>query len=126
MQLENQTHPTSKGMLWAGRIISTIFTLFMLMDAVMKLIQPEAVVKGTVELGYPQTSILGMGIALLISTVLYAIPRTAVLGAILLTGYLGGAVASAGAFTISFPVIFAVMIWLGLFLRDSRLRALIP
>jgi hypothetical protein len=131
MQIENQTSPTLKGMLWTGRVISTIFTLFMLMDAVMKLIQPEAVVKGTVELGYPRTSITGMGIALLISTVLYMIPRTAVLGAILLTGYLGGAVAthvrvSAGLIVISFPVIFGVMIWLGLFLRDSRLRALVP
>jgi hypothetical protein len=131
MQLENQTRPTSKGMLWTGRVISTIFALFMLMDAVMKLIQPEAVVKGTVELGYPQSSITGMGIVLLISTVLYMIPRTAVLGAILLTGYLGGAVAthvrvSAGLITILFPVIFGVMIWLGLFLRDSRLRALVP
>ena len=130
MQMDNQPSVVSKPMLWTGRIISTLIVLFMLMDAVMKLIQPEAVVKGTVELGYPVGCIAGIGIALLISTILYAIPRTAVLGAILLTGYLGGAVASevrVGASPLAaFPFIFGVLVWLGLFLRDNRLRALIP
>jgi sorbitol-specific phosphotransferase system component IIC len=130
MQMDIQTPAISKGMLWTGRIISTLIVLFMLMDAVMKLVQPEAVVKGTAELGYPVSSIGGIGIALLIATILYAIPQTSVLGAILLTGYLGGAVASEvriGATPLaSFPFIFGVLVWLGLVLRDSRLRALIP
>jgi hypothetical protein len=88
-------------------------------------------VEGTVKLGYPVSVILGLGIVLLASTLLYIIPRTAVLGAILLTGYLGGAVASnvrvqGGWFAILFPVFFGALIWGGLYLRDARLRALIP
>jgi len=103
----------------------------MLLDAAMKFTKPEMVVKTTVELGYPESVITGVGVILLISTVLYLIPRTAVLGAILLTGYLGGAVAThvrvgAGLFPISFPVVFGVLLWGGLFLRDERLRRLIP
>jgi hypothetical protein len=118
-------------MLWAGRIISALPVLFFLMDGVMKLVKPPIVVKSTVELGYPESTILPIGIVLLVCTVLYVIPRTSVLGAILLTGYLGGAVAThvrvgAGAFPIVFPIIFGVLVWGGLYLRDERLRALIP
>ena len=103
----------------------------MLLDAAMKFTKPEMVVKTTVDLGYPESVITGLGIVLLISTVLYLIPRTAVLGAILLTGYLGGAVAThvrvgAGLFPICFPVVFVVLLWGGLFLRDERLRKLLP
>ncbi len=117
--------------LWAGRIISALPILFLLVDGVIKLVKPPVVVVTTVQLGYPESVILPLGIVLLISTVLYLIPRTAVLGAISLTGYLGGAVAthvrvSAGMFPVLFPVIFGVLIWLGLYLRDERLRALIP
>jgi hypothetical protein len=129
--VEAKAAADSKKMIWAGRIISGIMVLFMLMDGVMKLIKPEAVVKGTMELGFPENTIVGIGIVLLISTVLYLIPRTAVLGAILLTGYLGGAIASqvrvsAVLFNLIFPFLFGVLIWLGLFLRDSRVRELIP
>jgi hypothetical protein len=125
------TAATSKKMVWAGRIISGIMTLFMLLDGVMKLIKPEPVVKGTMQLGFPESTIVGIGIVLLIGTVLYLIPRTAVLGAILLTGYLGGAIASqvrvsAVLFNIVFPFIFGVLVWFGLFLRDRRVRDLIP
>jgi len=81
--------------------------------------------------GYPESTIVGIGIALLASTFLYVIPRTSILGAILLTGYLGGAVASnvraaAPLFNILFPVVFAALVWGGLWLRDQRLRQLLP
>ncbi len=131
MELGAQTVPVSKKMLWTGRITSALPALFLLFDAVAKLVKPAPVVEATVRLGYPESVILGLGIVLLASTVLYLIPRTAVLGAILLTGYLGGAVAThvrvgAGLFSVLFPVFFGVLVWGGLFLRDDRLRALIP
>ena len=91
---EIETAPVSKGSLWTGRIMSILSILFFLMDAVMKLLKPTFVVDATVKLGYQEGVIQGLGIALLICTILYAIPGTSVLGAILLTGYLGGAVAS--------------------------------
>ncbi|MGH9915007.1 MAG: DoxX family protein [Pyrinomonadaceae bacterium] len=130
MQSATQTAPVSKKMLWAGRIISALPALFLLMDGVMKLAKPAFVVEATVQLGYSESIILGLGIVLIACTVLYLIPRTSVLGAILLTGYLGGAIAThvrvGQDSTIFFPVFFAVLIWGGLFLRDGRLRALIP
>jgi hypothetical protein len=122
----------SKGRLWTGRIMSGLPALFLLIDAVGKLLRPAPVVEGTVQLGYPESVILGLGIVLLICTILYLIPRTAILGAILLTGYLGGAVAThvrvgSPLFShILFPVYVAVLVWGGLFLREERLRALIP
>ena len=117
---------------WAGIVVSAIPTLFLLLDAIGKLVKPEAVVTGTIELGYPESVIVPLGIILLICTVLYAIPKTSVIGAILLTGYLGGAVATHvrlnnPLFTHQlFPVYLGIMIWLGLYLRDIRLRPLIP
>jgi hypothetical protein len=131
MLSENQTAPVRKTTLWLGRIMSVLPTLFLLMDAIMKLVKPDFVVKATMDLGYPESAILGLGIVLLASTVLYLIPQTAVLGAILLTGYLGGAVAAHvrvedGLFAIVFPVIFGALLWGGLYLRDQRLRSLIP
>jgi DoxX-like family len=131
MQSDRQDSSISKGMLWAGWIISALPSLFLLMDGVMKLLKPAIVVETTVQLGYSESVILGLGIVLLASTVLYLIPRTAVLGAILLTGYLGGAVAThvrvgAGPFEVLFPVIFGALLWGGLFLRDERLRELVP
>lgn len=122
----------SKKMIWAGRILSGLPALFLLADSVGKFLKPAAVVEGTVGLGYPESVILPLGIVLLVCTALYVIPRTSVLGAILLTGYLGGAIATHvrvgnPLFTHTlFPVYFAVMIWGGLYLRDDRLRALIP
>jgi len=129
---EAQSASFSKGRLWTGRIMSALPALFLLMDAVGKLVKPAPVVEGTVQLGYPESVLLGLGIVLLGCTVLYVIPRTAILGAILLTGYLGGAVATHvrvgnPLFShILFPVYLAVLIWGGLYLRDERLRALIP
>lgn len=129
--MQSDTQIVSKKKLWAGYIIGALPTLFLLVDGVMKLFKPAVVVEATVQLGYPESVIVGLGIVLLISTVLYIIPRTSVLGAILLTGYFGGAVAThvrvgGSLFSIIFPVIFGVLIWGGLYLRDERLRALIP
>ncbi len=131
MQSDTQAAPVSKGMLWPGWIMSALPSLFLVVDGVMKLVKPEAVVKATVDLGYAETVILPLGVVLLACTILYLIPRTAVLGAILLTGYLGGAVAThvragQGPFEILLPVVFGALLWGGLFLRDGRLRELIP
>jgi len=121
----------SKAALWTGRIITALVGLFLLFDGVMKLVKPRSVVEATVKAGYAESVILPLGIVLTASTILYFIPRTAILGAILLTGYLGGAVdvnvrGGQGAFFILLPAIFGVLVWLGLYLRDPRLRALTP
>jgi hypothetical protein len=126
-----QTAPVSKARLWTGRIISALPALFLLADGVMKLFKPAPIVDATLQLGYPESTIIPMGIVLLACTILYLIPRTAVLGAILLTGYLGGAVAThvrvgEGWFSILFPVIFGILLWGGLYLRDGELPRLIP
>lgn len=131
MQPNTQTVPVSKKKIWAGRIVSALPILFLLMDGIMKLFKPSLVVEATVKLGYPENVIVPLGIVLTVCTLLYAIPRTAMLGAILLTGYLGGAVAthvrlSEGLFPVTFPIIMGVLIWGGLWLRDDRVRALIP
>lgn len=117
--------------LWAGRIMSGLPALFMLVDGGMKLFKPRFVVQATTELGYPESVIVGLGCVLLASTVLYLIPRTAVLGAVLLTGYLGGAVAThvrvrAPVFNDLFPVVFGALLWGGLWLRDRRVQDLLP
>jgi len=131
MLSDTQSAPVTKGLFWAGWVMSALPALFLLVDGVMKLVKPEVVVKTTVELGYAETVILPLGAVLLACTILYLIPRTAVLGAILLTGYLGGAVAThvragQGPFEILFPVVFGALIWGGLVLRDARLRTLLP
>jgi len=130
MESNTQTS-VSNGRLWGGRIMSWLPALFLLIDGVMKLFKPAVVVEATVKLGYPENTILPIGIVLTVCTILYLIPRTAVLGAILLTGYLGGAVAThvrvgEGLFPVSFPIIFGVLLWGGLYLRNNRLRTLIP
>ena len=117
--------------LWASRIMSGFPALFLLADGGMKLFKPRFVVEATTQLGYPESVIVGLGVVLLASTVLYLVPRTAVLGAILLTGYLGGAVAThvrvlASWFDILFPVLFGALLWGGLWLRDRRLQELLP
>jgi DoxX-like family len=123
--------PTSKGMLWTGRILTGLAGLFMLFDGAMKIVKEPHAVEGTKALGYPENVLVPLGIVLVACAVIYLFPRTSVFGAILLTGYLGGAVASqvridAGAFPILFPVIFAAIMWGGLYFRDARLRALVP
>ena len=122
--------PVAKRSLCVGRTLSALAVAFLVFDSVMKLIKPSFVVKATIELGYPESTIVGIGATLLIVTLLYVIPRTSILGAILLTGYLGGAVASnvrVGNPLFShvlFPVYVAAIVWAGLYLRDRRLRAL--
>lgn len=117
--------------IWAGRIVGGLPALFLLVDGAMKLAKPAVVVDATVKLGYSEATIIPIGVVLIICTILYLIPATSVLGAILLTGYLGGAVAThvragEGLFSIIFPVIFGILIWLGLYLQDASLRALVP
>ena len=131
MTQSDQQTSVSRSSPWAGRIVSGLPALFLLVDGVAKLFKPAAVVDTTVMLGHSEGVIIPIGIVLLVCTVLYLVPATSVLGAILLTGYLGGAAAThvraeQGLFSIVFPIIFGILIWLGLYLRDVRLRALVP
>jgi hypothetical protein len=124
--------PVSSAAFWGGWVISGLPAAFLLMDGVMKLFKPKPVVEGTVQLGFSENVIVPLGITLICSVVLYLIPRTAVFGAILLTGYLGGAVASQVRVGhplfgyILAPVYVAIFVWMGLCLRDRRMRALAP
>lgn len=118
--------------LWIGRIVGGILSALLFVDAIGKLLRVPEVVEGTAQLGYPETLVLVIGIIEAVCVSLYVTPRTNILGAILLTGYLGGATAThvrigSPLFThILAPVIVGVLIWAALFLRDVRLRALIP
>ena len=117
--------------LWAGRILSGIAVAFLAFDAIGKLLRVAPVIEGTVQLGYPESAIVPIGVLLAIGVVLYAIPKTSVLGAIYLAGYLGGAVAThvrVGdpiATHALFPVYVALFVWGGLALRSPRLTALL-
>ena len=127
----NESPAVGGKQLWAGRILSGLPALFLLIDGIMKLIKPDFVVQATVQLGYPEGVIVGLGVVLTSCTAVYLISRTAVLGAILLTGYLGGAVAThvrvgSDWFSILFPIMLGVLLWGGLWLRDYRLRCLVP
>jgi hypothetical protein len=121
----------SKSSKWASYIVTALPALFLLLDGVMKLFKPSFVVEATTKLGYQENVIVPIGVVLVACTALYLIPATSALGAILLTGYLGGAVAThvrveEGAFAIVFPFIIGALVWGGLYLRDTRLRALLP
>src|SRR5580704_3266882 len=121
--------PTSKKMLWAGRVISAIPVLLMVLSAVMKLIKAAPVVQGFPKYGYPESQIVIIGVLELLSCIVYLIPSTAVLGAILMTAYLGGATATnvrVGDPSYIMTVLLGVFVWGGLFFRDARVRALIP
>jgi hypothetical protein len=122
------TASISKKAIWAGRIMSVLPVLLLLFSGVMKLVKPAAVVEGFAQLGYPEHLALGIGILELVCTAVYLIPRTSVLGAILLTGYLGGATATHVRIGDPFfaPVVVGMLVWGGLVLRDDRLRALLP
>ena len=125
---EMQNAPASKKMYWAGWILSVLPVPLLLMSATMKFLQPASMAEGLEHLGWPLSVMFALGVVELTCTVLYVIPQTAVLGAILLTGYLGGAIATHVRIGDSFipPVILGVIVWLGLYLRDTRVRALIP
>ena len=126
-----QTTIATRVMLWTGRVISALPVLALLMSAYMKFAQSPDVAKGFEHLGWPMKLAIGLGIVELSCTVLYVIPPTSVLGAILLTGYLGGAVATHVRVgdpisNVVTPIVIGVLVWLGLFLRDARLRVLLP
>jgi hypothetical protein len=124
--------PVSRAQLWTGRGLSAFILLLLAFDTGFKLMQAPDAIKGTVELGYPAGSVLVIGVLELVCVVAYLIPRTAVLGAVLLTGYLGGAIATHvrlgnPLFThVLFPLYVAAFIWGGLYLRDRALRAVLP
>lgn len=132
MQAATQTALISKTALWTGRILSGVSVLFLLFDSAIKLIQAAPVLEGMPRLGWPASLAVPLGTILLICVILYVIPRTSVLGAILLTGYLGGAVATHTRIGdplfshILSPVYMGIFIWGGLYFRDARVRALIP
>jgi hypothetical protein len=122
---------TSKASRIAGIVLTTLIALFLLFDGAMKLVQPKFVTEATARIGFPVHALTGIGVALIASTLLYVVPVTAVLGAVLLTGYLGGAVAThvyagSGTFEMLFPGIFGALIWISMLLRERRLRALLP
>jgi hypothetical protein len=118
--------------LWTGRVLSGLALTFLAFDTSGKLLQIAPAVEGTKELGYPTHSVLTIGLIQLACVLLYAVPRTAALGAILLTGYFGGAIATHvrvdnPLFThILFPIYIAALVWGGLYLRDPRLSVLLP
>lgn len=123
-----EIEPVSKKALWTGYVMSILPVLLLVMSAVMKFAKPEPVVEGFAHLGYPESLALALGIVELGCTILYLIPQTAVLGAILLTAYLGGATATHVRIEEAFfmPILLGIFVWGGLFLRDRRIRALIP
>jgi hypothetical protein len=116
----------------AGRILSGLAVAFLVFDAVAKLLRLPPVIQGTIQLGYPADIVFGLGATLLACVLAYVVPRTSVLGALLLTGYLGGAVATHVRVGnplcthVLFPVYVAAFLWGGLLLREPRLRAVLP
>jgi DoxX-like family len=134
MQAQTSAVPISRTAIWAGRIMSGLVIAFLLFDGAVKLVPIAPVTETMEQLGYPVSATLarGLGVLTLVCTVLYLVPQTSVLGAILLTGYLGGAIAThlrVGSPLFShllFGLYLGLMVWGGLYLRDPWLRALIP
>jgi hypothetical protein len=132
MSVESRMVTGSRSMVWIGWIMSGIVVLFLLFDGITKLIMIDLVVDATMRIGFPLEVIRPLGIVCLVCAILYAVPRTSILGAILLTGFLGGAVASKVRLEdplfsqVLFGVYVGVLAWAGLYLRDGRLRSLIP
>jgi DoxX-like family len=124
-----QAAPISKQRVWIGRGISAVVVAFMLFDGLAKVVTDSHVVKAMGELGWPEGQTVGLGLLVLACTLVYVIPRTSVLGGIVLTAFLGGATAAKLRVedpTLLFPVVVGALVWLGLFLRDEHLRALVP
>lgn len=122
---------TSRAALWTGRILQLLIILLLLFDAGTKVLKLDMAVKGAAQAGFTADAVAAVGWTLLISLIVYIIPRTAILGAILLTGYLGGAVATNVRMSLPLgfdllPAILGALVWAALFLRDERLRAMIP
>jgi hypothetical protein len=132
MPVPSQSAVLSKKVLWTGRILTALVVLFLLFDSAIKIMKFSPAVEGMLRLGYPISLVPEVGLILLVCAALYLVPRTSILGALLLTGYLGGATASQFRLGqplfshILFPVYFCVLVWTGLLLREKRLRLLIP
>ncbi|HXA77144.1 MAG TPA: DoxX family protein [Candidatus Acidoferrales bacterium] len=131
MSSTTESATASKGMLWTGRVISMLVVLFMLFDCITKILKVPQVVDATVKAGFSAGQTATIGYILLFATIVYVIPQSSNLGAILLVGYLGGAVCTqlrvgAPIFENAFPIVFGILTWLGLYLREPRLRALVP
>lgn len=129
MQSLTPTAPVSKKMLWTGRVLSAIPVLLLLFSGVMKMMKPAPLVQGFVHSGYSESQILPIGILEILCCIVYVIPPTSTLGAILVTAYLGGATATnvrIGDRSYWLTVILGVLVWAGLYLREARLRALVP
>ena len=128
MQSATEASPISKKAVWTGRIISGVVVLFMLFNCALGLMKPDFVRAGFAHLGYPDRLASGVAILMFLCTVIYAIPQTSILGVILLTGYLGGATASHLRIGEPFylPIVVGVLVWLGVYLREERLRSLVP
>lgn len=128
----NELVPISPTALWTGRILSGLVVLFLLFDGAIKLIPLDIVIETSRQLGIPTDLAVTLGVLTLAGTLLYAYPKTSVLGAILLTGYLGGAIyvhVRAGSPLFShtlFGVYLGILLWAGLYLRDERLRLIFP
>lgn len=121
------THQISKSRLWTSYILQGLVVLMFLFGALNNILQTEPAVNGAVDLGYPESSVLYLGIVLLLSTLLFALPKTKFFGALLLTAWLGGAVAThvihSDPLTLTlFPVVFGILVWLSLWLRDPKLQ----
>jgi hypothetical protein len=131
MQLTAKANSSANVSLWIGRILTTLIVLFMVFGTAIKVLNMGPAVEATTQLGYEASAVVGIGIVELICLVLYLYPRTAVLGAVLFTGYLGGAIttqilAGANLFTVVFPIIVGALLWGGLYLRDRKMRTFIP
>lgn len=128
MSTAAQVQPVSKGRLWAGYILTALPVLMLLFSGVMKLMKPAPVLAEFARLGYSERVVVAIGVTEILCTLLYVFPRTSVLGAILLTGYLGGATATHLRIGDPFfaPPIIGVVLWVALYLRDERVRALAP
>lgn len=128
-----QLHAASgaKTIVWTGNVLSGLAILFLLFDTVIKVMQAAPAIESTVQLGYGAEYVVVLGLAELVCLALYVFPRTAVLGAILLTGWFGGAMAThvradSPVFSVIFPILIGLMVWGGLYLRDARIRDLLP
>jgi hypothetical protein len=132
MESSIHTGPSSYKRIWAGRIVTALPVLFLLFDGTIHIMRIPAVVEGFAKAGFPISTAVPLGIIEIVCIILYVLPRTSVLGAILLTGYLGGAVATNVRQQLPMlgyvlaPVYVAIFLWGGLWLRDDRVRSLIP
>lgn len=120
--ITSTTTAPSKAALWTGRILKGLCTLFLLFDAVTKIFPSKYVIDASAKVGWTENTLRPLGLTLLVSTILYAIPRTGLLGAILLSAYLGGATASSilAGYNFIFPIIFGILVWVGLALTHRR------